>query len=102
MARYCLDNGTKAAITKKLVSRPEDNPYLAEHQIQYVLSSGVNWFSPIKEFRLVVDKGSPDAVINLCMDGVKKITPTQFKVRKADFEPKQDIDIMLVEDLPKE
>ena len=102
VARYCLDNGTKTAITKKLVSRPEDNPYLAEHQIQYVLSSGANWFGPIKDFRLVVDKGSPDAVISLCMDGVKKISPTQFEVRKADFEPKQDIDIMLVEDLPKE
>ena len=102
MAKFCIDDGTKKAISRKLASRPEDNPYLAEHEIQYVLSSGANWFGPIKDFRLVVDKGKPDAILSLCMDGVKKISPTQFEMRKTDFEPQQDIDIMLVQDLPKE
>ena len=102
MAKFCIDDGTKKAISRKLASRPEDNPYLAEHEIQYVLSSGANWFGPIKDFRLVVDKGKPDAILSLCMDGVKKISPTQFEVRKTDFEPKDDINIMLVQDLPKE
>ena len=102
MAKFCIDDGTKKAISRKLASRPEVNPYLAEHEIQYVLSSGANWFGPIKDFRLVVDKGKPDAILSLCMDGVKKISPTQFEVRKTDFEPKDDINIMLVQDLPKE
>ena len=65
--------------------------------ISYVLSSGATWKGSIKDFRLVVDKGKKDAMVSFCGDGVKKIGSTKFEVRKRDFEPKQDLNVLIVE-----
>jgi hypothetical protein len=42
-----------------------------------------------------VDKGAPENLLSFCMDGVKKISPTQFEVRKTNFEPAKDLDILI-------
>jgi Domain of unknown function (DUF4424) len=64
--------------------------------LSYVLKSGANWRGPIKDFRLVVDKGTPKNLVSFCMEGVKKISPTQFEVRKTNFEPTRNLDILIV------
>ena len=61
-----------------------------------MLSTGANWQGPIKHFRLVVDKGEPGHLVSFCMDGVKKISPTQFEVVKTNFEPARDLDVLIV------
>lgn len=101
-AKYCIDGGTAKAIGKKLTAQKAEFPYLLTRDIQYVLSTGAYWFGPIKDFRLVVDKGSPDAILSLCMDGVNKISPTRFEVRRTDFEPETDIDLIIVGNAPAE
>lgn len=68
-----------------------------ETWLGYILSSGANWKGPIKDFRLVVDKGSTDNLVSFCMTGVKKISPTLFEVRKKDFEPEKDLKILIVQ-----
>lgn len=97
---YCADAPFLAAFDKKIAARkkayPDWLPY-SEVWLSYVLSSGRNWAGPIKQFRLVVDKGRPENMVSFCMTGVKKISPTQFEVRKTDFEPKGDLDILLIE-----
>ena len=50
----------------------------------------------IKDFRMVVDKGKADSLVSFCAEGVKKISRTQFEVRKTDFEPVQDVDVLVV------
>ena len=62
-----------------------------------MLKSGANWKGPIKDFRLVLDKDKPGNLLSFCMTGVKKISPTRFEVRKTDFEPNQDIRILIAE-----
>jgi hypothetical protein len=42
-------------------------------------------------------KSKPDNFVSFCMDGVKKIGPTQFEVRKSNFEPAKDLNILIVE-----
>jgi hypothetical protein len=71
-------------------------PY-SEVWLSYILKSGANWKGPIHQFRLVIDKGSADSLVSLCMPGLRKISPTQFEVRKTDFNPVRDLDIMIVE-----
>ena len=68
---------------------------MTETWLGYVLSSGAYWKGPIGDFRLVVDKGSTDNLVSFCMDGVKKISPTRFEVRKANFEPQRDLKILI-------
>lgn len=99
--RYCTDRNFYAGIDRRLGTRPPgERPGYFERWLGYILSSGANWRGPIGDFRLVIDKGKPDNLVSFCMDGVKKISPTQFEVRKMQFEPKGDIDVLIVEWAP--
>ena len=104
-AAYCIDKAFLAgfdkryAANKKKAAARGDEYGVAymEHWLDYVLKSGANWKGPIKNFRLVVDKEKPDNLLSFCMTGVKKISPTRFEVRKTNFEPTQDIKILIAE-----
>ena len=51
---------------------------------------------PIKDFKIVIDKGKPDRLVSFCLDNVKKISPTSFEVRMKDFTPDRDLKILLI------
>ena len=99
--RYCIDKSFLAAFDAREArgrqNKPDSPAVYSETWIGYVLSSGRNWRGPIKQFRLVIDKGKPGNLISFCMDGVKKISPTRFEVLKTNFEPKGDLDIMIAQ-----
>lgn len=97
-SRYCADASFIAGLDRRLAGmrKPGVSAYYGETWLGYVLSSGANWKGPIASFRLVVDKGSTDNLVSFCMDGVKKIAPTRFEVTKTNFEPKRDLDILIV------
>ncbi|MFZ1741396.1 MAG: DUF4424 family protein, partial [Pontixanthobacter sp.] len=90
--KWCIDDSFLAGFDRKLATYTDENPvYSSETWLGYVLSSGANWRGPIKDFRLVVDKGSSGNLVSFCMNGVKKISPTQFEVKKQNFEPERDL-----------
>ncbi|MCB2073218.1 MAG: DUF4424 family protein [Novosphingobium sp.] len=96
--RYCTDEHFLAGFDRRLeqMDQPGIFAIYTETWLSYVLSSGANWKGPIGDFRLVVDKGSTEYLVSFCMDGVRKIAPTQFEVRKTNFEPNRDLDILIV------
>jgi Domain of unknown function (DUF4424) len=105
-ARYCVDKAFLAGFDRKIatqVSREkakgEDGMggFYSEIWLDYMLKSGANWKGPIKDFRLIVDKGKADSLVSFCMTGVKKIGPTLFEVRKMNFEPTDDLRILIVD-----
>lgn len=93
-ARYCYDDGFWKAFEKRV--KKENGNVGFPTNVSYILMSGATWAGPIKEFRMVVDKGRADALVSFCGEGVKKISPTQFEMRKTNFEPKQNVDVMIV------
>ena len=94
--KYCIDDAFEAAARKKLaVIKNGDNPYLNERRVSYILTTANNWASPIRDFRLVVDKGSSDALVSFCGTGVKKISPTAFEMRATDFIPERELEILI-------
>ena len=96
---YCVEDSWLKSLDKQVAKRRTQNnpsPY-AEVWLSYVLKSGANWKGPIKDFRLVVDKGKPDSLVSFCGQGVKKISPTQFEMRKKNFEPKADLNVLIVD-----
>lgn len=96
-ARWCLDDAFLAGIDRRLASAPKGmTRFMSETWLGYVLSTGANWHGPIRHFRLVVDKGEPGHLVSFCMDGLKKISPTQFEVVKENFEPARDLDVLIV------
>jgi Domain of unknown function (DUF4424) len=98
---FCVDEKTRGAIRSKLATAPKENPFLKEHTLQYILTTGANWSGAIEKFRLVVDKENPLAMVSFCMDGVTKISPTQFEVKKTDFTPKNELDVLILSEMPK-
>jgi hypothetical protein len=97
-ALYCVDKDFIASARKAQhvdASGAMQTP-LFEKRIAYVLTTGANWAGPIGDFHLTVDKGAPDSLVSFCADGVRKIGPTRFEVRHADFTPTQDLHVLIL------
>ncbi|OYX87727.1 MAG: hypothetical protein B7Y75_01670 [Azorhizobium sp. 35-67-5] len=74
---------------------------MSEARIAYILRTGANWYGPIGDFTLTIDKGAPDNLISFCATGVKKIGPTTFQVKARDFFPERDLDILILKPAPR-
>lgn len=94
--RYCVDDDFLNAALRASKAVEAKSSFLTERRIEYVLVTGANWAGPIKDFRLVVDKGSPSSLVSFCATGVKKIGPTQFEVRATDFTPSQNLNVLIL------
>jgi hypothetical protein len=93
---HCIDKDLLATLDKARRARGDDTTPFSEAYIHYILTSGANWAGPIQDFHLIVDKGDPGNLLSFCGDGVKKIGPTQFEMRKANFMPKDDLLILIL------
>lgn len=91
--RYCIDKDFLAAVER--MRKP--NIVLPPTWIDYILTTGANWRSPIGSFRLVVDKGKPGNIVSFCETGVTKIGPTQFEVRHQNWRPTRDLHVLILE-----
>lgn len=98
--KYCIDADFLAAIARARRGAKEDeSPPFSEARIDYVLATGANWAGPIRDFRLVVDKGEPDSLVSFCGDGVKKISATRFEMRKTNFTPRGNLSVLILKRL---
>jgi hypothetical protein len=95
-AKFCVDDAFVKLARKSNAAMRAGEPYLVENWISYVLTTGANWYGPIKTFTLIVDKGEQDNFVSFCGEGVKKIGPTTFEMTKTDFYPEKDLDILLL------
>lgn len=93
---YCIDD-TLMATLQKAAKRSEFGqiPY-AERHVDYVLVTGANWANAIGDFKLTVDKGSPENLVSFCADGVKKTSPTTFEIRKTNFTPTGNLNVLIL------
>lgn len=103
--RYCVNEAFLRGYDRKRYRADgsvNDLVFPLENWIGYTLSPGANWRGPIGRFRLTVDKGYPDRLVSLCMDGLKKVSPTRFEVIKTNYEPTRDLDVLFVALVPAE
>ncbi len=102
MHKYCLDRDFMAAVdqARQAAGSQYDAPY-AEERIAYLLSAdaGAGRAKPIGELRLVVDKGDPANLVSFCADGATRIGPTRYELRKTDFVPQADLNILILKRL---
>jgi uncharacterized protein DUF4424 len=95
-AEYCTDAAFLAALERMRAREAQGGPYHTEQRIRYVLTTGGNWRSPIGDFRLVVDKGRPENIVSFCGQGVRRISPTQFEMRRTNWRPDRDLSVLIV------
>lgn len=94
--RYCADASFLAAVDRAAKAAGGESSPFWEKRIGYVLKTGGNWAGPIGDFHLTLDKGSPENLISLCINGIAKTGPTRFEVRKTNFMPDRDLDILIL------
>lgn len=92
--KYCVDKSIQTAVARTV--KNGEGPRYFERWIQYVLVTGGNWKKPIGDFRLTVDKGAPGALVSFCGDGVRKVDPTRFEMRKTNWRPEKDLSILFL------
>ena len=90
--QYCTDEAFWEG-ARRMRSR---GLYLSETWVDYILTTGANWAEPIGEFRLVVDKGSSRNLVSFCGEGVRKISPTRFEIRRRNYTPTADLSVLIL------
>jgi len=95
--RYCIDSEFLAAVDRRSRKDQTNGPGMPDKWVDYILTTGANWRSPIGSFRLVVDKGKPGNLVSFCESGVKKISPTQYEVRHSNWRPTRDLHVLIIE-----
>jgi len=96
IARYCIDADFIATVERAARRREGGMAPYAEDWLSYILTTGANWRSPIGDFRLVVDKGDPRNLVSFCGEGVRRIGPTRFEIRRRNWRPTQDLHVLFL------
>jgi hypothetical protein len=93
--KYCFDRDFLASVVRVREAAKTESAPFTEERIEYILKTGANWSGPIRDFRLVVDKGAVDSLISFCGEGVKKIALTEFEMQKRDFTPDGNFSVLI-------
>ena len=64
--------------------------------MSYILTTGAGWRSPIGEFRLVVEKQRPEDLVSFCGEDVSRISPTRFEMRRRNWRPDRNLDVLFL------
>jgi hypothetical protein len=99
LKQYCVDSSFTGVATK-LLAGTYAGPNLSPEFIGYGLAASASWAAQVGDFQLVIDKGSPAAVVSFCGTGVAKAGPTTFVVHYANFTPTTDVQVLLLEPPP--
>ncbi|NOQ34719.1 MAG: DUF4424 domain-containing protein [Methylococcaceae bacterium] len=98
--QFCVDKSTRRGIDKLHKSVGEDAyGTLLANQVKYILKTANNWQGAIKKFKLIIDKEKPSNIISLCLPDIKKINATQFSLEYENFIPKNDLNILVIENM---
>lgn len=96
MERFCIDPAFLRALELLAARSGGGEAMIPERWVSYILTTGANWRSPIGEFTLTVDKGNPTHLVSFCGDGVRRISPTHFEIRRRDWRPDRDLEILFL------
>jgi len=93
---YCISDGFLADLDKIAGDTQNNTSKIEECRISYVLKTGANWATPIKQFRLLVDTGRAGRLASFCAPNIAKRSPTEYEARAENFTPTSDLKILVV------
>jgi hypothetical protein len=96
--KYCFGYEFLAAVeaARKAAGSKLGAPF-SEQRIEYQHKTWVNGLgSPIKQFRLVVDKAAPENLVSFCGEEPKKLDETKLEVTKSDYTPDGTLAILFL------
>lgn len=93
IADYCIDSDFLAAAKAR---SQNGRKLVRDMRLTHILTTGANWRAPIADFRLVVDKWLPGNLVSFCGEGVRKISPTRFEMRRTNWRPDRDLKVLIL------
>jgi hypothetical protein len=93
---YCISDGFLVDLDKIAGGTQNNTSKIEERRISYVLKTGANWATPIKQFRLLVDTGRAGRLASFCAPNIAKRSPTEFEARAENFTPTSDLKILVI------
>ncbi len=94
--KYCMEPSFLRSVERPTGGSAGSSAFI-EHRIEYILKTGANWAGPIRDFRIVVDKGKTTNFVSFCGDRVKKIGPTQFEIHATNYIPAENFYVLILE-----
>ncbi len=92
---YCMDKPFLKGLERLMDSSASG--VVNTYELGYILTTANNWRGPIGHFRLTIDKGSPRALVSLCISGIRKTGPTTFLVERRNYKPQSDLKIFFAD-----
>jgi hypothetical protein len=92
LTRFCVDEGTWRGIKRKAPNGGE----VVGRNLEYILQTARSWKGPIRDFTLTIDKLAPETIVSLCASGIKKTGPTTFEIKKRNFRPADDLNVLFI------
>lgn len=65
--------------------------------IKYILKTALTWAGPIGRFHLTIEKSPPSEFVSVCLDGLKKTSPTRHELVASVYVPRNDLSILFVD-----
>jgi len=93
---YCITDNFLADLDKAAGDSTDNKSKIAERRISYVLKTGANWATPIKQFHLKVDTGKAGRIASFCAPAVAKISPTVYEAKAENFTPTSNLKILVI------
>ena len=90
----CIDEHFAAGARRRMSG--QEYEMLGATILRYILVTANNWRGPIGRFHLTVDKGSTDAIVSLCRDGIRKTGPTTFEWQARNYVPDRDLTLLFM------
>ncbi len=104
--KYCVNEGflrAADALTKRLTAaKPQPGetakaPKPRQTYFGYAFVGGGRWSGPAGRFGLVIDKAFPDNLVSFCADGAKKVSSTRYELKRNNYAPDRNIDILILD-----
>jgi len=97
---YCGNSATLQRIQEaksRHLDKKDSDIVLLEKRVKYILTTANNWRGPIVDFHLVIDTEGPDDIFVACVPGLKRISPTRYEYRQANFRPDRELDLLILQ-----
>lgn len=111
--KYCVNEGflrAADALTKRLTAtKPQAGdtsktttpkttpPKTRQTYFGYAFVGNGRWSSPAGRFGLVIDKAFPDNLVSFCAEGAKKVSSTRYELKRNNYAPDRNIDILILD-----
>jgi len=81
---------------KRHPPKTDDDQFLWENHIGYILTTAKNWNGPIGKFRLSVVLESSEDLLFTCLPGLQRLSPVRYQMERTNFRPEKELDLLIL------